>query len=395
MAFRIKNITEFTVSILGITLKRKAYVDLQQTLTNTVIRDSLLSGELYHKIQGRMLSVLSPPQDWGSIGLTTAQISRLTHAGFFQGFLGLEELKPPFSFDADGYLYVSGLSSGGGGGAVTGEVSVRGIVADGGAADNFPIEIGGVDEFNIIRSISVNSDGYLNVAGTASATYGPVADNNPAYGFPVEIGAVDSLNNIHSLLVDDDGYLMTSSVISVETSSEIEGRVFDGEDGTAIKPVIISGIDEDGYSQSMLVSSDGELHIRAYDAPADAIRTFETAPVNTTFLLEELIDDTNLAVDTYYYIITMDNYKDLSLEFELSTNATMTVEVSNDNTFATPKDITVSGNELVTGTNGYVSFVNMDGVLDFDNINIGYVRVVLDITNATNTVKILARKKAL
>lgn len=342
MVFRIKNVTEFPVNILGIKLRRKETVDLTTLFSNQQIIDSLTTGELYDRIQGRQLSILSPLEDWKGLGMTTAQYSRLVHAGFFQGYLSLEEIKDPLSFSADGYLNINIASTN-----PTTDMSVRGIVADGGVADGFPVEIGGID-----------FDG-----------------------------------NIQTLAVDEDGYLLVSA--TVESLSEIEGRVFDGEIGTGIKPVIISGIDEDGYSQSMLISGDGEVSIRGYDAAADAVRTFETAPVNTTFLLEELVDDTNQAVDTYYYTVTMDNYKDLSLEFELSTNATMTVEISNDALFTTPKDITLSGNELVSNTNGYISFSNSDGIVDFDNLNVTYVRVVLDITNATNSAKIVARKKAL
>jgi hypothetical protein len=344
MAFRIKNISKFPVGILGVTLQPGSVVDLQTSLADDVIRASILNGELYDKIQGRMLTVLSPPRDWGQIGLSTDELARLMHAGFFKGFLGLEDLKPPFQFD--GYGSLTTVSAGFLPGVVT---AVRGIVADGGVADGIPVEVGGVDE-----------------AG-----------------------------NIQSLLVNDDGYLMTSTVLSIELNNEVEGRVADGEDGTGIKPVIISGIDEDGYSQSMLVSGDGELHIRAYDAPADAIRTFETAPVNTTFLLETLVDLSNQAVDTYYYTVTMDNYKDLSLEMDLSANATVTLEASSDATFTNPKDITLSGTELVSAVVGFLSFSNDSVIVDFDNLNVSYVRVKLVISNATNSAKIISRKKAL
>ena len=441
MAFRVKNVSGYPTTILGRSIgvnNPSSVLDLSLYFSPAVIRNSLLSGELYHKLQGRMLAILSPATDMKSIGLTIDQLSRLINAGFFQGYQGVDDLKPPFAFSANGELIVT---TGVGGG-----LSIRGIVGDGLPADGFPVEIGGVDgdgniqsllvnadgylmtstalsiELNnevegrvfdgasaagikpviisgvdnggLSQSISVNTDGYVNVV-TPLGVYGPAMDGAPAYNYPVEIGGVDGDGNIQSLLVNADGYLMTSTVISIELSNETEGRVFDGADATGIKPVIVSGVDADGYSQSILISGDGELSIRGYDAPADAVRTFETAPVNTTFLLETLVDDVDQSVDTYYYIITMDNYKDLSLEFELSLNATMTVEISNDIAFTTPKDITLSGNELTTGTNGYANFVNADGVLDFDNLNVTYVRVVLDIDNATNTAKIIARKKAL
>jgi len=235
--FRIKNITEFTIVIEWITLRRKESVDLTTTLSNTTISDSLLSGELYHKIQGRMISILSPPQDWNSIGLTTAQFSRITHAGFFQGYLSREELKPPFSFNDDGYLHT--FSS------VIGEVSVRGIVADGGVADGFPVEIGGVDESGNTHSVSVNSDGYLHVAGTSAATFGPVADGLPAYGYPVEIGGVDEDGYIQSVSVNGDGYLYVAG-----TSTATFGPVADGLTAYGY-PVEIVRVDEDGYIQSI------------------------------------------------------------------------------------------------------------------------------------------------
>lgn len=291
--FRIKSLAPFFTNIMGVRCSTNEVIDLLSTHTASEIKESLLFGELYDKLQGRMIAIATPSADIPSLGLTDAEYNILTYAGFFQGLMGTDDLKYPLQFSNDGYLLATVVSGGG----VTSEISVRGVVADGTTADSFPVEIGGVDE--------------------------------------------------------------------------------------------------DGYIQSLLVSSDGELHIRAYDAPSDAIRTFETAPVNTTFLLETLIDDSNLAVDTYYYTVTMDNYKDLSLEFELDSVSTMTVEASNDNTFATPKDITLSGNELVSNTNGYPSFSNSDGIVDFDNLNVTYVRVKLVISNATNTVKIVARKKAL
>ena len=96
------------------------------------------------------------------------------HAGFFKGYLGLEDLKPPFVFDGYGSL----------------------------------------------TTISAGS-----VPGTATAVHGVVADGLPADGFPVEIGGVDEAGNVQSLLVNNDGYLMTSTVLSVEIDNEVEGRV--------------------------------------------------------------------------------------------------------------------------------------------------------------------------
>jgi len=258
MAFRIKNISKFPVRILGVSLQPSSVVDLQLTLTNEVIRASILNGELYHKIQGRMLTVLSPPQDWGKIGLSTDELARLMHAGFFKGFLGLEELKPPFVFD--GYGSLSTISSGSLPGTAT---SVRGISADGAVADGFPVEIGGVDEAGNIQSLLVNTDGYLMTSTALSIELnneveGRVFDGGDVTGIkPIIIGGMDEGGLGQTLLVDSDGYLMTSTAISIETNSEVEGRVFDGGDGTGIKPVIISGLDNGGLSRSVSVNTDG------------------------------------------------------------------------------------------------------------------------------------------
>ena len=340
--FRVKNLAPFPITVMGQSMYTNQSLDLLLTQTASDIKSSLLFGELYDKLMGRMIAITHPTVDIAHLGFSDSEYNLLTYAGFFQSHLGSDDLKYPIQFTNDGYLLATVVS-----GSVPSIVSARGIKADGTVAD----------------------------------------------GYPLEMGAIDPSGNIQSLLVDTDGYLMTSTF--VETTSEIEGRVFGGEIGTGIKPVIISGIDSDGYSRSILVSSDGEISIRGYDAPADAVRTYETAPVNTTFLLEELVNTTNLSVDTYYYTVTMDNYKDLSIEFELDSVSTMTIEASNDSGFTTPKDITLSGNELVSGTNGYVSFNNSDGIVDFDNLNVSYVRVKLVISNATNTVKIISRKKAL
>ena len=75
MAFRIKNISKFPVSILGITLQPNVVVDLLATQSVATVKDSILQGELYHKIQGRMLTVLNPPVDWSKIGLTTDELA--------------------------------------------------------------------------------------------------------------------------------------------------------------------------------------------------------------------------------------------------------------------------------------------------------------------------------
>jgi hypothetical protein len=275
-------------------------------------------------------------------------------------------------------------------------------VLDGSSAAGIkPVIIAGVDEAGNAQNLIVNSDGYLMTSTaisieTNSEVEGRVADGGSAAGVkPVIVAGVDESGNAQNLIVNSDGYLMTSTAISVETNAEVEGRVADGSSVTSIKPILIGGQDEDGYAQSLLVSTDGEVHVAGYDAALDAVRTFETAPLNYFFVVETLVNATNQAAATYYYTTTIDNYKDLSLEMEISANITITIEASNDIGFTTAKDITKSGNELVNGSSGYVSFTTGNYILDFDDINVSYVRVKAIISSSPNSLKIVARKKAL
>jgi hypothetical protein len=506
MAFFVKNISITSISVHGIILDVNSKVDLTLTVSNADIITSLLSGELFDKITGRALAIVDI-STLRTLGATTNELSTFARIGYFQGRLGVEDFKDPFTFNADGYLMTTasigditvesqsevegrvldGASAAGikpviiAGVDETGNAQnlivnsdgylmtstaisietnseVEGRVADGASAAGVkPVIIAGVDEAGNAQNLIVNSDGYLMtstaisvettsevegrvldgasaagikpviVAGVDSDGYaqniqtdgygniiiskasfsditvksqseveGRVLDGSSAAGIkPVIIAGVDEAGNAQNLIVNSDGYLMTSTAISVETNAEVEGRVADGSSVTSIKPILIGGQDEDGYAQSLLVSTDGEVHVAGYDAALDAVRTFETAPLNYFFVVETLVNATNQAAATYYYTTTIDNYKDLSLEMEISANITITIEASNDIGFTTAKDITKSGNELVNGSSGYVSFTTGNYILDFDDINVSYVRVKAIISSSPNSLKIVARKKAL
>ncbi len=394
MAFTIKNITKTPHYVFGAYVAPNGKLDLSTIVSNATIISSLFGGELFDKITGKIIAVIDVTHFY-TLGATTDQINYFARVGYLQGKLGLDDFKDPFVFSADGYLVVSSVSAGG-------SMQIEGLVVDGDSAAGInPIIIAGVDEAGNAQNLIVNSDGYLMTSTaisieTNSEVEGRVADGGSAAGVkPVIVAGVDESGNAQNLIVNSDGYLMTSTAISVETNAEVEGRVADGSSVTSIKPILIGGQDEDGYAQSLLVSTDGEVHVAGYDAALDAVRTFETAPLNYFFVVETLVNATNQAAATYYYTTTIDNYKDLSLEMEISANITITIEASNDIGFTTAKDITKSGNELVNGSSGYVSFTTGNYILDFDDINVSYVRVKAIISSSPNSLKIVARKKAL
>ncbi len=127
------------------------------------------------------------------------------------------------------------------------------------------------------------NDGYIQ---------GRVVDGYSAAGIkPVIIAGVDSSGNAQNLTVTPDGYLMTSTVVSIESTSEIEGRVADGYLVTSIKPVLIGGQDASGYAQSIRTDGYGDVVVSGYAAentldPTYAVKiagTVKADPTTTSY----------------------------------------------------------------------------------------------------------------
>lgn len=102
--FRVKSLAPFFIDVMGIQLSTNENVDLMETYSVEEIKASLMFGELYDKIQGRMITIPIPSADITSLSLTDAEYNLLTYCGFFQGRMGEEDLKYPFKFSNDGYL---------------------------------------------------------------------------------------------------------------------------------------------------------------------------------------------------------------------------------------------------------------------------------------------------
>ena len=115
MPFRVKNISKYEFSLLGNIVDPYDDIDLLEYYSPTFIKNSLLNGELYNKLMGRMFALVSPGIDYEELDLTEEEFDRLVYVGFLQGKLGQEDLKPPLTFDSTGSLLVriSGGSSDG------------------------------------------------------------------------------------------------------------------------------------------------------------------------------------------------------------------------------------------------------------------------------------------
>lgn len=106
--FRVKNLAPFPITVLGVSFtKTNQVIDLLTHKTAAEIKNSILYDEMYHKIQGKMICMTTPSEDIDSLGLTDSEYNILTHAGFFQGLMGTDDLKQPTTISTTGALTVS------------------------------------------------------------------------------------------------------------------------------------------------------------------------------------------------------------------------------------------------------------------------------------------------
>jgi hypothetical protein len=117
---------------------------------------------------------------------------------------------------------------------------------------------------------------------------------------------------------------------------------------------------------------------------------------------DELANETDIAAGTYYYPdedgLSMDGQDDLSLGYVLSGGVTMTVWAHQDSSSEespTWHDITRSGYDTVNNATGAASYVNLSGILDFDNLNVMKFRIKIVTSDGTNTVVIKSRRKSI
>jgi len=116
----------------------------------------------------------------------------------------------------------------------------------------------------------------------------------------------------------------------------------------------------------------------------------------------QLVDETDLAAGTYYYPSEDDGMKvgrqtDLSLAFVLSGGVTLTLEAKteeDDAVSSTWQDITKAGFNITNNSTGFASFVDISGIVDWDNLNVTAWRAKIVTSDSTNTVKVVSRQKA-
>lgn len=119
--------------------------------------------------------------------------------------------------------------------------------------------------------------------------------------------------------------------------------------------------------------------------------TIDNSPVSQFKDSTLLLESTDLAATTYYSpTITLDGYRNITLQGKLVGGITITIEaklLSSDDWI----DITKSGYELSTNTINNNSFTDVDFLLDFSNINVKFIRVKYITSDITNYIKLSYR----
>ncbi len=115
---------------------------------------------------------------------------------------------------------------------------------------------------------------------------------------------------------------------------------------------------------------------------------------------EELENDTDIAAGTNYYPdangFLMRGFNDLSILYAISGGVTLTIEASQEEADEDPVnwvDITEAGYDLGTNQTGSASFIDLTGIVDFDNLNVQRVRLKSVTSDGTNSVIYRMRRK--
>lgn len=115
---------------------------------------------------------------------------------------------------------------------------------------------------------------------------------------------------------------------------------------------------------------------------------------------EELVDDSDLAAATVYYPnvngFKMTGFNDLSILYDIAGGVTLTIEASQESIEEDPTtwvDITEAGYDIGTNQTGAVSFIDLTGIVDFDNLNVNRVRLKSVTSDITNQVIYKVRRK--
>jgi len=142
---------------------------------------------------------------------------------------------------------------------------------------------------------------------------------------------------------------------------------------------------------------------KAYDTSTDTTKIINITPESSKYVPDAIVNTTNLAATTHYFPsstgMEMGGFNHLSIGGELidaDGNITLSVEVANNSDASTAVWHQIYGYDMINNTT-----VNQQAVasgttsyfMDFEALNVTHVRFKVICSGATNTVKVMARRK--
>jgi len=268
------------------------------------------------------------------------------------------------------------------------------------------IQLGAVEIKDAITDnrVQVDSTGALKVTGGASSV---VARYTSPSNFTATFTSSTTLtlSALSGFSITCSSQLVYVKVIPVTGVSKI---YVNGSDGVTLR-ISSNVLTISGAGTPFTAGDCYEVGINALpfeqDPSTQSIKTSQLNMLNNYVVAETLVNTTNIAAGTNYYPsstgMSMDGFKDLCLSgvlIDANNTTTVSVEVANnpDPATATFHQIYGFDSEANANVNSVAASSSTKSfVWNFDNLNAAWLRVKLVTGDATNTVRLFSRRKAL
>jgi len=344
-------------------------------------------------------------------------VPQITHVGFIPNSGSEFYIKP----NQDGSINVNGINLGSdiNIGAVeiqdTSSGSRVNVFKDGdvgGTVNGIPV----IGQYNAttpsyadgeVGVLQLNNQGSLKVTGGASSV-------NAEYKSPDDFTATYTSSTTITLsglplTITDSSQITYVTVIPASGTAQTYTQATNGVTLTVSSNVITIAGAGTPFASGDVYQVGISAQEKAYDPTTDVTKIINQSPDRASYVLDSLLDTTNIAAATNYYPsatgMSMDGFKDLSLTGKLidaDGTMTLTIEATNDEdtTNADWIDASLTFKDVKTGINVIAAALTLTNTtltlgLETDNFNFSYFRVKLVNDGATNTGIIKVRRKSL
>jgi hypothetical protein len=254
--------------------------------------------------------------------------------------------------------------------------------------------------------LQLNENGELKVTGGAgassvSAEYISPSDFTATYtssssltlsGVPITISNSSQIAYIKQVKADNTSRTYVNGANDI-TLAHAANVITIYEKGTAAGSLVAGDVYEVGINGTT----------KSYDTSTDTTKISDVTPESSKYVPDAIVNTTNLAAATHYFPsstgMEMGGFNHLSIGGELidaDGNITLSVEVANNSDPSTAvwhqiygydmsNNTTVNQQAVASGTTSYF--------MDFEALNVTHVRFKVICSGATNTVKVMSRRK--